>query len=160
MNALNTLLRKAVAGFSLLLLFIAALALNYGCVTESPAPAKNDKSAVVYNFKLCSVAEFEGMLAPDVIDVRDVDVKPRVVCQTAPRYPLELRKSCIGGEAVVGAIVDETGCIVCVCVYSTTRPEFAEAVLTAMNTWRFEPAVNDGKLVKCRFKIPVPFRCT
>jgi serine/threonine-protein kinase len=67
-------------------------------------------------------------------------------------YPPRARKLKLGGSVLVDLIVDENGLPIDPRVAESAGPILDEAVLTAVRTWRFEPARKDGVRVKVRWQ--------
>ena len=67
-------------------------------------------------------------------------------------YPPRARKLKLGGSVLVDLIVDENGLPTDARVTESAGPILDEAVLTAVRTWRFEPARKDGVRVKVRWQ--------
>ncbi len=75
----------------------------------------------------------------------------------APAYPAEAKLQKIQGTVVVELTVDEAGAPVE--VKALEGPEaLAPTAVEYAKSWRFEPARVDGKAVKARFRLSMPFR--
>ena len=86
------------------------------------------------------------------------DSPPMLLSGTAPSYPPAARRAGIQGRAILAFDVDATGTPVNVTVESATGPEFGEAGLRAIRSWRFVPAVLGGKTIEYRgFRQAFPF---
>lgn len=89
------------------------------------------------------------------VDAASTPPKPLNV--VAPVYPALTVKEPIAGEAVLVFTVGEDGGVQDPVVESADDPAFAEAALTVMPEWTFEPATVDGKPVEKRVSIPFQF---
>ena len=87
----------------------------------------------------------------------DVDQKPRVLFQTSPVIPNEVRGKKLEGKVTVIFVVDETGRVTTPKVVKSNNPAFEKAALDAVKQWKFEPALKGGKRVPCHMKIPLSF---
>ncbi len=94
----------------------------------------------------------------DIFDLGDLDQMPRAVKKVRPKYPKKYLKRNIEGEVRLIFIVDENGKVRDIKVHSATHPEFGEAAVEAIAQWEFEPGVKNGRSVKTRVRIPLPFR--
>lgn len=75
----------------------------------------------------------------------------------APAYPAEAKLQKIQGTVVVEITVDESG--VPIAVKALEGPEaLAPTAVEYAKAWRFEPVKVNGKAVKARFKLTMPFR--
>ena len=88
----------------------------------------------------------------------DIDQKPRVIVQTPPAYPAELRGKKMGGVVQVAFVVTASGQVANPHVENTSHPAFGAPALAAVRQWRFEPAVRGGTRVKCRMRVPIKFQ--
>jgi serine/threonine-protein kinase len=73
-------------------------------------------------------------------------------------YPPRARKLKLGGSVLVDLVVDENGLPTDPRVAESAGPILDEAVLTAVRTWRFEPARKDGVRVKVRWQVRHTYR--
>ena len=88
----------------------------------------------------------------------DIDQKPRVIAQTPPAYPSELRGKKLGGVVQVVFIVTTSGHVAKVRVERSSNPAFEAPALVAVRQWKFEPAVKGGARVACRMRVPIRFQ--
>ncbi len=77
----------------------------------------------------------------------DLDRAPAALAQPMPAYPAALRANPTPGSAAVRFFVDAEGKVRLPSVTAATAPEFAEAALSVLSQWRFEPPVLSGKPV-------------
>jgi len=75
----------------------------------------------------------------------------------APAYPAEAKAQRIQGTVVVQLTVDEQGVPVTAEALEGP-PQLHPTAIAYAQSWRFEPVRVDGKAVKARFKLTMPFR--
>lgn len=95
----------------------------------------------------------------DVVMTEDsVDDPPRALHQTAPAYPERARKKGITGRVVLSLLIDAAGSVQDVRV-TESQPAgvFDEAAVSAVKTWRFQPAMYEGRPVSIRVTLPLRF---
>jgi len=95
----------------------------------------------------------------DVVMTQDsVDDPPRALQQTAPVYPERARKKGITGRVVLSLLIDAGGSVQDVRV-TESQPAgvFDEAAVSAVKTWRFKPALYEGRPVSIRVTLPLRF---
>jgi len=83
--------------------------------------------------------------------------RPQILFRVSPEYPADLRKSRAEGTVVVGAIIDEEGCVVSPEVLRGAAPGFDAAALAAVGQWVFRPATLDGQPVRVRYTLTINF---
>lgn len=76
------------------------------------------------------------------------DMLPVLLFGRVPAYPESLRASGAHGETVIAFVIDVDGHVVDVDVRSATHPEFSEAAMKALKSWRFRPATLNGQPVR------------
>jgi periplasmic protein TonB len=77
---------------------------------------------------------------------------PRPIFTVPPRYPFELRRAGITGEAVVDAVIDDDGRVTEVQVVRATHPRFGESAAASVRQWRY--ASGSGGM---HLQVPVMF---
>ncbi|MES2696030.1 MAG: energy transducer TonB [Verrucomicrobiota bacterium] len=92
-----------------------------------------------------------------VYDISQVKVMPTPTHQSRPRYPFELRKAGISGEAVTIFTVKTDGTVADASTTKATDIRFGEAAVESVLKWRFRPAQVDGVPVNCRMMVPIVF---
>ena len=104
---------------------------------------------------LLSLTELHGASVPRPEDhaFTELQVDSAAVrdpLSAAPHYPRRLLETGVEGLAAVIYVVDSTGLVDTTTyrVVSATRPEFAEAVKSALPDMRFRPAIQDGQRVR------------
>lgn len=85
------------------------------------------------------------------------DTLPKLISGYTPDYPPTLQAAGITGNATIVFTIDELGFIVDPRVESATRPEFSEAAIRAIQTWKFKPASLSGKPVRLSSRQQFPF---
>ena len=86
------------------------------------------------------------------------DSPPMLLRAVAPTYPPAALHAGIEGRAVLAFDVDATGTPANITVESATGPEFGQAGVEAIKSWRFRPAVLGGKAIEYRgFRQSFPF---
>lgn len=93
-----------------------------------------------------------------IFSMADLDQKPRVVSQSAPEYPPELKRQKVNGTVHILFIVDKDGRVVDPRVQKSTLPQFERPALMAVKRWRFEPGKRSGKPVQFKMRVPITFR--
>lgn len=91
-----------------------------------------------------------------LFSIADLDQKPRVLHQTAPRMTPALRKSAPATVSII-FIVGEDGRVENPIVQSSTNAEFDSSALAAVRQWRFEPGRRNGEAVRFRMRVPITF---
>jgi len=93
-----------------------------------------------------------------VFDMSEIDQKPRVVFQTSPNYPSEMRGKKIDGVVSVLFIVDASGKVSKQRAEKSTHPAFEKPALDAVRSWKFEPAIRGGQRVPCSMRVSIRFQ--
>jgi TonB family protein len=97
----------------------------------------------------------EVALTPDVI-------KPEPLSKVNPTYPSLAKQKKIEGTVFLSALISERGDVIDVKVIKPAggNAGLNEAAVSAVQKWKFRPAVKEGKRVKVRLTIPVAFKIT
>jgi protein TonB len=90
-------------------------------------------------------------------DIKDLSTPPRPLKQPSPIYPPEARQARLVGEVLVQFLVTEDGRTSSPTILQSTNHLFNEAALSAVRKWLFTPGERDGKFVKTRVRIRIPF---
>lgn len=108
---------------------------------------------------------FEGFgVEPDTVgdlqifDVSDLDQAPRRTKTVLPIYPAELRRIRVEGTVALIVIIDQNGRTTVEKVVSSSAREFTQPAILAAEQCVFEPPTKDGKPVRARYTMNVPFR--
>jgi TonB family protein len=72
-------------------------------------------------------------------------------------YPDSLRGTGVKGTVAVEAILDVHGCASHIEVVHKVHPKLDALVIAAVRTWKFRPALKDGKPVAAWVQIPINF---
>jgi TonB family protein len=83
--------------------------------------------------------------------------RPKVLSGAPVAYPPALAAKRENGGAIVELHISKEGKVDRVDVLEESNPLFGAAVTTAAQTWHFDPAKQDGMLVKSRWRIAVEF---
>jgi TonB family protein len=113
----------------------------------------------------CAVSEFVSERAVEnptpplkagVYDVKSVDTRPVATREVEPDYPFALQ-SVLTGQAVVLFTVRADGKVADTSVVEADDVLFGEAAVSAIQKWRFHPALVKGSPVDCRMTLPFVF---
>lgn len=96
--------------------------------------------------------ELDGAFA-----IADLDQRPRAVIQTAPAYPVDLRRRKVEGSVQVVFLVDVAGKVTNPRVETSTNPAFERPALEAVRQWKFEPGTRGGQKVAFKMRVPISF---
>ena len=88
----------------------------------------------------------------------EMDQKPRLIYQSAPLFPSEMRGKKVEGLVTLIFVVDATGKVESPRVESSSNPAFEKPALDSVKQWKFEPAVKGGQRVPCKMRIPIRFQ--
>lgn len=102
--------------------------------------------------------ESVGRKAAHYCALHACDTPPKLRSASAPVYPPAALRAGVEGRAIMAFDIDASGKPVNLVVESATAPEFGEAGLEAVRSWRFQPAVLNGKAIEYRgFRQAFPF---
>ena len=90
-------------------------------------------------------------------DVPGCITAPHATYSPDPKYPKKERKARRSGTIVLDLVVDADGLPRDVKVSHQLSPEFDEAAIDAVKTWKFSPATKDGKPIATQIKVEVNF---
>jgi len=93
----------------------------------------------------------------EIFELSQLSIPPKPIRQDEPIYPSELIRQKVTGGAVIEFVVLEDGSTDRVRAKESTHPEFADAAIKAVKKWKFQPGIADGKAVKTRVFIRIPF---
>ena len=91
------------------------------------------------------------------IQITENVTPPVAISQTVPAYPAEAKANAIEGTVVVKYVVTETGAVTNIEIVRGPA-ELRDAVLAAIRSWRFKPAMLDGHPVSVSRVHRFPFR--
>ena len=90
-------------------------------------------------------------------DVPGCITAPHATYSPDPKYPKKERKARHSGTVVLDLVVDADGLPRDVKVWHQLSPEFDEAAIDAVKTWKFSPATKDSKPIATQIKVEVNF---
>jgi TonB family protein len=88
---------------------------------------------------------------------REANGPARYLTRVAPEYPPDALKEGVGGIVLLRVLVSEAGAPLKVDVIRKVRPDLAEAAVSAVKRWTFEPARKDGLPVQASLTVPILF---
>jgi len=95
-----------------------------------------------------------------IFNLADLDRVPEPILQSAPIYPIAMRRDSLTATVRVEFIVDTEGRVVNPVVVHTTVPGFEEAAIAGVAKWRFRPGWKGGRKVNTRMAVPIVFTFT
>jgi TonB family protein len=107
--------------------------------------------------KDCQV-ETKGAPLPEEFHMGGGVSPPKAVFAPDPEYAEEARKAKLQGKCVLRLVVGTDGCAHDVRVSHTLGLGLDEKAIEAVKTWKFEPAMQDGKPVAVQINVEVTFR--
>ena len=131
----------------LCVLIVAATLTVAGC--QNPTSSSASPSVV---------AAASGPEPAETFSLSETDTPPSPRLIATPRYPLEMRRKGIMGEAIVKWVVTADGRITALELVRASRPEFGQAALESVAKSRYAPAIKNGRPVNCRIMQPIVFR--
>jgi len=129
-----------------------------GAEKETPRAASREPSgrSILAPIITAPVPPRSGYTAP-VIPIAQLDQRPVARFQTRPRYPYQLRKNGVAGEAVVDFVVDAEGNVAEPVAVRMTHEDFGAAAVDAVRRWQFKPGMKDGRPVATQLQVPIVF---
>jgi len=124
---------------------------------EEPEPVKPEKPIVKEEPKPPPKVVVAPKKPTGPIQITENVTPPVAISNTVPVYPAAAKASGIEGTVVVKYVVTEAGAVTSIQVVRGP-PELHEAVIAAMRTWRFKPAMLDGHPVAVSRVQRFPFR--
>ncbi len=100
----------------------------------------------------------EKRYSMQIFGLASLDKIPKRLNSVKIDYPKNLLKRGIQGTVVLLVVIDERGFLSVEKVEKSGHEEFTESAINAAQKLRYEPPTIDGKLVKARFTLPIPFR--
>lgn len=92
-----------------------------------------------------------------IFNLADLDRIPEPVLQSAPHYPVDLKRAGTTGTVKVQFVVDTDGRVLEAHAVESTHKGFEEAAVSAVSKWRFRAGVRAGKKVNTRMAVPIIF---
>jgi len=93
----------------------------------------------------------------EIFDIGDLEDKPLPRRQTQPKYPREAKRKGLQGFAVAEFIIDENGNVTSVEIKQSSNPIFDAPTIAAIRQWQFTPGQKDGRAVKTRTRVKLPY---
>ncbi len=135
------------------------------------APAKKDKRTVMaastnrelfrpearLDFVARNVLSELRKPKPAILNVADLDDRPKAVAQRSAVYPRSLKTDGLTGQAEIEFIVDRDGRVLFPRIVSASHEDFGWAAATAVAQWKFNPPMRNGQRVDVRMTVPVMF---
>lgn len=91
-------------------------------------------------------------------EINRLDQKPKILKQPAPKYPFDLRKAGLSGQATVKFVVSPEGTVTQLTAIDATHKTFETAALEAVKLWTFTPGMKEGKPVATTMVVPMVFQ--
>lgn len=85
-------------------------------------------------------------------NLRDLDSVPTPIDAPAPAYPKELQDRGVSGRVVIDFYIDESGAVRLPAVVDADFMELGAFAVSAVRTWKFEPATSKGEPVLARVR--------
>lgn len=83
-----------------------------------------------------------------ILDAGQVEVPPRALQMSDPRYPDALKRRRVSGKVTVRVLINRDGRVTRVVLVDVVgHQSFGDAVKRVANAWRFEPARHRGQIV-------------
>ena len=93
----------------------------------------------------------------DIFDIGDLENKPQPRKQASPKYPAAARRKKQEGFALAEFIIDEKGNVINVEIKQSSDPIFDRPTIEAIRGWKFTPGEKDGRAVKTRTRVKIPY---
>lgn len=93
----------------------------------------------------------------DIFDINDLENKPMPRRQGSPRYPPAARRQGLQGRVTAEFIIDERGDVMQVTITRSSDPVFEKPTIDAIRGWKFTPGEKDGRKVKTRTRVTIPY---
>jgi protein TonB len=118
-------------------------------------------SGIIGGIEIDMVSDFEvsDSLFMSAFRLTEVDQPPRAVRTFPPQYPYLAKRDNIEGRVMLKFVVDTDG-LAREPQVEESEPEgvFDEAALTALDRYKFRPAIKNGRAVLCIVRLPISFR--
>jgi protein TonB len=109
------------------------------------------------DFALPTVDLTENLGGLEIFDISDLEKKPYPKKQIPPRYPMDATRRGLTGYALAEFIIDEYGNVTDVKIVKSSDPIFNSPTADAIRSWKFTPGEKDGRAVKTRTRIRIPY---
>jgi TonB family protein len=84
--------------------------------------------------------------------------RPELIGEPVHRFPPTARKAGLQGVVILEVVVDQEGCVRHPKVLKGMPLGVDDAARTAVQSWTFQPAARDGKIVAVYYVLSVPFK--
>ena len=118
----------------------------------APAPRGADFSAALFG------APEESNFSAEIFSVDMLDKIPRRLNSVMPAYPRQMLRRGVEGEVSLSVVIDQTGALSVEGVVSATNDFFRDSAVEAARKFVYEPPTRNGKPVRARFVLPIPFK--
>lgn len=95
---------------------------------------------------------FDGSVKRQVYRKHEVDQAPIPIYKKIPKLSTDVLKGVDIPRVLIMYIVDTSGSVQNVSLLGSSEPDFDRVILSAVEKWRFKPAIKDGKEVRCWIK--------
>lgn len=110
------------------------------------------------DFALPTINLTQNLGSLDIFDISDLEKKPVIQKQIAPQYPIEAKMQKISGFALAEFIIDTKGNVIDVKILESSNKVFDRPTTKAISSWKFTPGEKDGKAVKTRTRVRIPYQ--
>jgi TonB family protein len=108
---------------------------------------------------LSAFSAANGGTPPDVVfNVGNGVSEPVPIYKPDPPYTKEARAAKVEGTVVLWIVVGVDGTVTDAKVVKATDQGLTENAVDTVKTWKFKPAMKDGKAVPCKVMVEVSFR--
>ena len=125
---------------------------RYAAFGEFNASANSD--ALRASMQRCDAQRY----SMQIFELASLDKIPKRLNSVKINYPKNLLKRGIQGTVVLVVVIDENGFLSVEKVEKSDYAEFSEQAVDAAQKLRYEPPTINGKPVRARFTLPIPFR--
>jgi protein TonB len=91
----------------------------------------------------------------EIFELAGVDERPRLLQRTEPRLPSSVRRSRSAERVELIVVIDREGYVASARVRFASHEALAAPCLEAVQSWRFRPAMRDGRPVAVRLALPL-----
>ena len=112
------------------------------------------------DFALPSFDARKTDLGMDIFDINDLEKKPIARRQMPPRYPSKAKRMGLEGFVLAEFIVDQNGDVESVEIKDSSDSVFEAPTIEAIRNWKFTPGEKDGRTVRTRVRVRMPFPLT
>jgi len=123
---------------------------------DKPAPTSESS-----DLQPSSESELHNLAPNEPADVEsDAAIKPQIIKTVQPGYPRLAIMKRQEGTVILSVLVSENGNVSAVKVVQNAggRTGLTEAAISAVEKWKFRPALKDGKRVRVWMTYPITFR--